>query len=205
MKKISIALLALAAALAIAPAAMADQIGFSFTNPNNSQVFAFGILDGTNVGGNQWDITGGSISVFASNPSVVTGSGVLLGGTGSTQTSPNGAWIYDNEVFVPVSNADPYVDYPGLLFLVNGAEVNIFSDAVFKGAGTNTYAFGESIPGNANFELPGELNITAPDTAPHVVRLTPEPGSLLLLGTGLFALAFVAFRKAKPSGLLLHS
>jgi hypothetical protein len=27
---------------------------------------------------------------------------------------------------------------------------------------------------------------------------TPEPGSLLLLGTGLFCLAFLAFRKAKP-------
>jgi hypothetical protein len=34
---------------------------------------------------------------------------------------------------------------------------------------------------------------------------TPEPSSLLLFGTGLFALAFVAFRKANPPGLVLQS
>ena len=35
------------------------------------------------------------------------------------------------------------------------------------------------------------------------VNATPEPSSLLFLGTGLLGLAFVAFRKAKVSGLKL--
>ncbi len=70
MKKVLVAFLAVATALAITPAAMADTLAFDFTSPNGSPVAAFGFLTGTNVGGNQWDITGGSIFIggSGSNP-----------------------------------------------------------------------------------------------------------------------------------------
>jgi hypothetical protein len=34
---------------------------------------------------------------------------------------------------------------------------------------------------------------------------TPEPSSLLFLGTGLLVLAFILFRKNKPFGMNLNS
>jgi len=105
MKKITIALLALAVVLAVTPAAMADTFLFTFTTPNNSSILAMGTLTGTNVGGDQWNITSGSIDVGGNATNLVFGSGTLLGGTGSQLLSPSGYFNYDNEVFVPVPSS----------------------------------------------------------------------------------------------------
>jgi PEP-CTERM motif-containing protein len=59
------------------------------------------------------------------------------------------------------------------------------------------YSYPETVIANGT---PGVGASTEYDLYP-----TPEPGSLLLFGTGLLGLAFLAFRKAKSSGLVLHS
>lgn len=205
MKKITIALLALAVVLAVTPAAMADTFDFTFTTPNTtvngSDVSAFGSLQGTfsgtEVGANIWDITSASITVF--------GSTVYASGTGSL--APTGIDGSDNLLYMNGAPSIAYVDNGGISFDLGTEWINIYTGFVsgstqygtFTGDGTNDYGIQEGplsdTSGNTiNFQNNGELVVS--DTTP---TSTPEPSSLLLLGTGLLGLALVAFRKAKPS------
>jgi hypothetical protein len=205
MKKFALALLALATALAISPAAMADTFSFSFTSPNyaggSSDVGASGNLQGTfsasEVGANIWQITSASILVF--------GGAVYEGGTGSLASA--GTDGSDNLLYMNGAPSIAYVDNGGISFDLGTEWINIYTGFVsgstqygtFTGDGTNDYGIQEGplsdTSGNTiNFQNNGELVVS--DTTP---TSTPEPSSLLLLGTGLLGLALVAFRKAKPS------
>lgn len=126
--------------------------------------------------------------------------------------SPSGGFgfSYDN-LFYPDGNSppvcpppgpgDPEQPYPfgggsldiyGVLFNVAGGyNVDLWSNGVVPGFGL-TYGVGDSIKGNVINTYGEPFSGTSVDVA---TTPTPEPGSLILLGTGLLGLAAPLVRK----------
>jgi hypothetical protein len=197
MKKLSIFALALAAALVMTQAASATTLTFptTFTIQNyNSSFVLTGTVNDT-AAPPQPNVSG--FYTFTSFTSgTVTDSALWVGP--QTLTLVNPALGYgNNDEFSPTS---PYFTGNGFLFEV----MNIHAAAVDyiyvkPAAGGN-----DTITVIPTAGPPVVLTITgkfgyANNAGNILLEETPEPTSLLLLGTGLLGLAFVAFRKAKAT------
>ena len=167
-----------------------------------------GTFSDTNAG-----ITNAAITGVHSTglPTGINGDGTFLPPGSYAIATPGVDPLSFDNLFYPDGNSpavcpppppgDPHGPYPfhggtldiyGLMFDVTGGYVvDLWSNGVFPGLGL-TYGVGDALNGvELNyFGAPGTGDSVNLQTAP-----TPEPGTLLLLGTGLFGFAAPLIRK----------
>jgi hypothetical protein len=197
MRKTSISLIAMAAALAVAPIALADSI---------SGTLGIGGSDTLNSTSNPTSIT------FMGPGTVFEGNGTFTGASGPatmegfTFSDANGVELFDvtsgtgAPITFTIEGPVTVTDLSSGTMAINGSGVlteNGFTDT----DGTFELTTGTTVAGGLSSTT---FQVTAGATGP-ASPVVPEPSSLVFLGTGLFALALFAFRKARPSGLILHS
>lgn len=204
MKKFSLAFLALAAALAMTPAALADTWAYTITGSNftadltlitssNGAVQTVAAMEGT------FDIVGNAPVNFGLTPTEPAGPSASAN---NLTLSNDGGFLFDNLLY-PTATGNQILDWGGLLVDIGGYELNIFSGAFGGSDGTNApgdlyFYFADNGSYHSNNQIPKSGDTVEAATA--TLTAVPEPGSLFLLGTGIFGLALFLLRKAsRPS------
>ncbi len=156
--------------MASLPSLHAAAIVFDFTVVNVEETISItGTLTATDIGDGEYLATAGS-GFFNGDPI-----SLISGGPGAV-TSLLGLFIYDNVLY---PTEDPYLDVDGLLFEDTAAT------GPYSGAELNIWGNGPSAYYSTYVGLDGGYPVTDNQST---VEVSPEPGTLALLGIGFVAL-----------------
>lgn len=154
------------AILTLSTVALADSVKFSYGN------------------GSDLTVTGTLVGIFSGGIFTATSATGTYNGTPISLVAPgvDGAFVYNNLVYFPPASGYN-VDMYGLLFNVAGlGDVNLC--ATTGCAGSDNYTNISNFAGFANTEVKATFDSPA-----------PEPGTLLMLGSGVLGLAGILRRK----------
>jgi hypothetical protein len=191
MKKISITLLALATATVLAPAAMAGTITGSlgvngasdtWTLPTPTSTLTFSNKTGSatvsafSTSGSLTSVVGDDVT-FVTNPLTLSAAGA----DGKELFSTGDGVTFTISTLDVVLDSKSFLDLSGIGWLTQAGDAPVEA----------YWSFSSTKSGGTTFGID--------------INPVPEPSDLLMLGTGLLGLAFVAFRKSKSAGLVLQA